>query len=1023
MKAGKMVFQKLLAIMLVMGLFFAALPAAPALAASGDSATPTIADWSEPVNLTHLASGRPAVVLVGTTYHMWYTMGAQEDLYYTSSKDPASFPTGRKTTGLVLGEQASPAVIYDSGFKMINYADADCKSFALYTSANGINWTKGAVVYDATSISEWLKIDAPFLLKDGTGYKLYFQAKTTAEKNPYHIYVAQGTLTAGGFSGATEALAPSESGWDSYRLLHPWVVKVADGDYIMWFGGYDTSFVEHVGVATSADGITWAKAEGNPIINNAAEPAVVFGADGKWHMWYGTTIKHSVSDDPDFAGKTFDAVLMTANGRPTIVLDAGTYHMWYSAGGVLYYTTSPDGNDYIAAKQTTGLSVLQDSQTVWKEGTTFYMIGYGDNEQTFDLFKSTNGINWSVNTKNVYSGAGLPADWAKIDCPMVLQDGTGYKLYFQMKNNATDPVYAIYMAEGVTKNSFGDAVLALAPSSGGFDSFRVLQPYVVKLGEDSYLMYYSGYSKTNSTLQISFATSADGRTFTQGSVTPILGGYGAESNVLNIGGIWHMWYSATGAIKHFMSSDLIEFSSLQAALSGSVPGSTINLLAGTYNYPGGFLLDQPGLTVRMAPGAVIQNDSPCFIVTADNITLEGGICVPTGGSNGIDVADGVDYLIVQGMEIDGATSGGTANGIAFTGDHKNVQILDNYFHDLGGVAIDFGTGAYTEYFEVQGNYLKGEIMARDGSTLDVTYNNWDLPAGPGTLANLTTVPFTYAGVSVAPTTDKMLVGDELTYSIQLDPRKVTGTELDLVYDPAVVSVKSVTCNDGDFDLRCVVDTSTPGVIHFSGVSYTAKDSLTNLYTVVFTGAADGTSALDADETDALFAMFSGGSSTKVYANVFSDGVVTVYAHGTVTGAVQLQGRPAVKWTDAVVELTDGVNGYAPYTFAPSAAWGAVSQSRVVFDTYTLGITRTNYLPVVGKSLTVDGVNVSLAAVKLLGGDVVADAGNAINPADAALVGTQYGTADTADINGDGMVDLYDLTILGGNYGATSATAY
>ncbi len=458
------------------------------------------------------------------------------------------------------------------------------------------------------------------------------------------------------------------------------------------------------------------------------------------------------------------------------------------------------------------------------------------------------------------------------------------------------------------------------------------------------------------------------------------------------------------------------------AVSTSIPG-VIEIPAGTYNIPGGFLLDQPGLTVRMAPGAIIQNNSPCFIVTADNITLEGGICVPTGGSNGIDVADGVDYLIVQGMEIDGATSGGTANGIAFTGDHKNVQILDNYFHDLGGVAIDFGTGAYTEYFEVQGNYLKGEIMARDGSTLDVTYNNWDLPAGPGTLANLTTVPFTYAGVSVAPTTDKMLVGDELTYSIQLDPRKVTGTELDLVYDPAVVSVKSVTCNDGDFDLRCVVDTSTPGVIHFSGVSYTAKDSLTNLYTVVFTGAADGTSALDADETDALFAMFSGGSSTKVYANVFSDGVVTVYAHGTVTGAVQLQGRPAVKWTDAVVELTDGVNGYAPYTFAPSAAWGAVSQSRVVFDTYTLGITRTNYLPVVGKSLTVDGVNVSLAAVKLLGGDVVADAGNAINPADAALVGTQYGTADTADINGDGMVDLYDLTILGGNYGATSATAY
>ncbi len=464
---------------------------------------------------------------------------------------------------------------------------------------------------------------------------------------------------------------------------------------------------------------------------------------------------------------------------------------------------------------------------------------------------------------------------------------------------------------------------------------------------------------------------------------------------------------------------------LQVFMTGVPSGSIIVIPSGVYNFPGGFNLDQPGLTVRMAPGAVIQNDSPCFIVTADNITLEGGICVPTGGSNGIDVADGVDYLIVQGMEIDGATSGGTANGIAFTGDHKNVQILDNYFHDLGGVAIDFGTGAYTEYFEVQGNYLKGEIMARDGSTLDVTYNNWDLPAGPGTLANLTTVPFTYAGVSVAPTTDKMLVGDELTYSIQLDPRKVTGTELDLVYDPAVVSVKSVTCNDGDFDLRCVVDTSTPGVIHFSGVSYTAKDSLTNLYTVVFTGAADGTSALDADETDALFAMFSGGSSTKVYANVFSDGVVTVYAHRTVTGTVQLQGRPGANWVGAQVDFGAGAKGYS-YTSTPSVAWGGVTLFRVVDDTYPVSVSRTNYLPVIlasGHTFTVSALDTTLNTIQLLAGDVKTDAYNIIDLDDASTIGLQYNLPGSADINGDGMVNVFDLSLMAGNYLKESSTAY
>ena len=61
------------------------------------------------------------------------------------------------------------------------------------------------------------------------------------------------------------------------------------------------------------------------------------------------------------------------------------------------------------------------------------------------------------------------------------------------------------------------------------------------------------------------------------------------------------------------------------------------------------------------------------------------------------------------------------------------------------------------------------------------------------------------------------------------------------------------------------------------------------------------------------------------------------------------------------------------------------------------------------------MTVALPSVTLLGGNVVAD--KTVNIFDLARIANSIGTTDPAvDINGDGKVDVYDLTIAAGNFG-------
>jgi hypothetical protein len=109
----------------------------------------------------------------------------------------------------------------------------------------------------------------------------------------------------------------------------------------------------------------------------------------------------------------------------------------------------------------------------------------------------------------------------------------------------------------------------------------------------------------------------------------------------------------------------------------------------------------------------------------------------------------------------------------------------------------------------------------------------------------------------------------------------------------------------------------------------------------------------------------------------------------------------------------------------------VTASEVVYvDTYTVVVSADHYLDVTeasGVTATISGENLLLAPVMLWGGDVtegIPGETDVIDIADDSLIAAQYGSDSLAcDINQDGIVDIMDLAVLGGNYGKSSATAY
>lgn len=312
---------------------------------TGTGQTLNVAKWTGPTDTG--VSGRETVLYDGDNYHMWYSSADEETLYHTSSATPGNFT---ESTTCDFGDTApvevgSVTVVKEGEmYYMIAYGSTD-KVFNIYTSTNGNAWENKGLVFDGTGLSDYNKIDGPYLFKDGDKYRLYFQVKN-ADGARYEIYTAEATdTTLAAIAGTGDTvdftladddnpvLTPEEGepdAWDGAFVMHPWVVK--DGDvYYMWYSAHEGSgSAQQIGVASSTDGYTWVKSPGNPIMLPAtgyAEPSVIIDDDGTWQMWCmgtGGTINYLTATGP-FEFSSIQAAVNAASAGDTINVAAGTY--------------------------------------------------------------------------------------------------------------------------------------------------------------------------------------------------------------------------------------------------------------------------------------------------------------------------------------------------------------------------------------------------------------------------------------------------------------------------------------------------------------------------------------------------------------------------------------------------------------------------------------------------------------------------------------------------------------------------
>lgn len=227
----------------------------------------------------------PTVILDGATYKMWYL--SYQEIYYATSSDGISW----NTCGKVLAKGAenswetalsSFSVILNEGKYEMWYTgynpSEQLARIGYATSSNGISWTKyeGNPVLSPGGNGGWddWNIYSPSVLKDGSTYKMWYGAQNYQYSQSRIGYATSSDgISWTKYNGNPILIPGGNGGWDDKHVTEHFVMK--EGTlYEMWYCGQDNSDVAQIGLATSSDGVSWTKDEDNPVL--------LVGSYGSW---------------------------------------------------------------------------------------------------------------------------------------------------------------------------------------------------------------------------------------------------------------------------------------------------------------------------------------------------------------------------------------------------------------------------------------------------------------------------------------------------------------------------------------------------------------------------------------------------------------------------------------------------------------------------------------------------------------------------------------------------------------------
>ncbi len=296
----------------------------------------------------------PAVIKLEDTYHMWYTgldPSGVRKIGYATSSDGITWENYENNPVLVAGPLESfddrnpylPIVVFDDTVFHMYYVGtkSNGNEYLFYaTSGDGISWEKqgrpafqdengdpveidvnrGDVYFDGEVFHMWAGMDNSG--KYNVGYATSDDGATWTVVNPLVMEV------------------PPSFEWDYPRTQVATVFEM-EGLYHMWYSGGGL-FNWDIGYATSPDGLTWTRYEGNPVLTR--------GEPGSW--------------DEEFVA------------FPTVIWDPSDtiLKMWYTASflegrGIGYAEQSTDtsttGFNFLSVSRKNALVLYPNPATTW----------------------------------------------------------------------------------------------------------------------------------------------------------------------------------------------------------------------------------------------------------------------------------------------------------------------------------------------------------------------------------------------------------------------------------------------------------------------------------------------------------------------------------------------------------------------------------------------------------------------------------------------------------------------------------
>ncbi|HPC82305.1 MAG TPA: hypothetical protein P5234_02380 [Thermoanaerobaculaceae bacterium] len=277
--------------------------------------------------ITERGSFQPEVVVVGGTYHMYYT-----------------------------DRSVIPEVIRHR------------------TSADGLAWGPSAIVLQSGTAGAWDDdgVVCSAVLVEGGVFKMWYTGRgTSGPVNQIGYATSSDGVAWTKYPGNPIMTVGGAGAWDSARVREATVVRLGS-TYHMWYAGTQSHPVYRIGYATSPDGLTWTKHPANPVLS--AGPAGAWDDDtvyapqvvhhgGTFHMWYsagdGTTpqnwqIGYATSCDQDGVAWVKDPAnpVLGIGANPSWECgDSVDFNFVFNDGGVwtMYYSGASSrcgGGDY-----------------------------------------------------------------------------------------------------------------------------------------------------------------------------------------------------------------------------------------------------------------------------------------------------------------------------------------------------------------------------------------------------------------------------------------------------------------------------------------------------------------------------------------------------------------------------------------------------------------------------------------------------------------------------------------------------